>query len=437
MGARSRATLDCGSLCSSPSTHLALALRPRSHLIASHRHLPHRIAIAAATAPSLVEAHDSVVEWVQDKIEGVVHDIRVPSAREKIDALAASFVSGAISYEPLVELLGGRQPSEAGSVHTEGAWGVTTESGANGTSSYITDVVEAAGHADSILGPLWGELAGCTGATRDGVGLKALARQAVAKLSAANTKKVFEDFFQRFSLASHRMRTRRDVDHDGNWVVTLVDFDELRKRSVTLVLDPAINQQNSEAAVDQRFADLVASAGQKRGSAALTLAPSPSGGPSQAPAPSPAPGRNRKKDDRAPSPAPASATGATAPSPSPAATAPGPAASAPQPAPSPAPSSAPGPAWKPTYAPGSITSLIKKVQGSKSAVEHFNYECGLLNLPIYPCAMHELSGKCRGAQGGCRACEGQAKRSPPIPAPPGLVAKIKLACDASTAAMLI
>ena len=46
----------------------------------------------------------------------------MPSAREKIDALAAGFVSGAISYEPLVELLGGRQPSEAGSVHTEGAY---------------------------------------------------------------------------------------------------------------------------------------------------------------------------------------------------------------------------------------------------------------------------------------------------------------------------
>jgi hypothetical protein len=90
-------------------------------------------------------------------------------------------------------------------------------------------------------------------------------------------------------------------------------------------------------------------------------------------------------------------------------------------------------AWStPTWAPGSITSLSRKVAGAGSAVQHFNWECARAGLANFPCAIQSLTGNCRGIAGGCLTCAAQAALTTgATPVPVGTLAKIKAAADAS------
>ena len=204
-----------------------------------------------------MDAHDGLFEWAKTEIEKVVSDVRVAGVRDEIAALAIGFISLDISYEAVVKLLGGRQPSESGPVNKAGAWGSTLASSSDKTSSYITDVPEAMDQADIILQRLWIEVAGCDATPSGGLGLKAMAKIAVSHLTPENVKLVFEDLFTRLALAAHRMRSRRLVDSaSGEQSLPLVNFTALAAETVRIIQDPLIAKQAAKADVDARLAEI-------------------------------------------------------------------------------------------------------------------------------------------------------------------------------------
>jgi hypothetical protein len=384
-----------------------------------------------------VDAHDGLCEWAKTEIEKVVHDVRVAGVRDEIAALAIGFISLDISYEAVVKLLGGRQPSESGPVNKAGAWGSTLASSSDKTSSYITDVPEAMDQADIILQRLWIEVAGCDATPSGGLGLKAMAKIAVSHLTPENVKLVFEDLFTRLALAAHRMRSRRIVDSaSGEQSLPLVNFAALAAETVRIIQDPLIAKQASKADVDARLAEIAqaAKAGDKR--------PLPAAATVTAAATTPTAGAAGKQRKGRVSAAAAAATSPNAASGLTVIAAAAPAPPAPPPS---LPTAVPETAaavdagWSsPTWAVGSIVSVSKKVTGSGSAVQHFNFECARLGLAEFPCAIQSLTGACRGAAGGCRTCANQAALAGgPTAVPVGLVARIKRSADPDTAKRIV
>jgi hypothetical protein len=421
------------------SSHLIPSIS--SHLVPSHSHrissfLPHLILPipSALVAASIVDAHDGLLEWIKTEIETVVTDVRVAQVRDEITSLAIGFITLDINYDELVKLLGGREPTESGSINKSGAWGSILASSADNTSSYITDVPEAMIHADAILQRLWIEIAGCDPVSTGGVGLKAMAKTAVAHLTPEHCKLFFVDFFTRIALAAHRMRSRRTVDSiSGEQTLPLVSFAALAAESVRHVQDPLIAKQASKADVDARLAE-IAAASAKAGAKRPLPAPAVTT-PAANATPTATPGGKRKA--RTPAAAPAAAASSSA--------ATGPVAAiisagtAPSPPPPPPAPEAPEEGWTtPTWAVGSIISLSKKLPDSGSAVQHFNAECARLAVTNFPCAIQALTGSCRGAAGGCRTCRDQAAlKTGPTPVPIGLVARIKRSADPDTAKRIL
>ena len=424
------------------SSHPIRHLTP-SHLTSSHPPRPSSPHSPALVASSLVDAHDGLFEWAKTEIEKVVHDVRVAGVRDEIAALAIGFISLDISYDAVVKLLGGRQPSESGPVNKAGAWGSTLASSSDKTSSYITDVPEAMDQADIILQRLWIEVAGCDATPSGGLGLKAMAKIAVSHLTPENVKLVFEDLFTRLALAAHRMRTRRLVDStSGEQSLPLVNFTALAAETVRIIQDPLIAKQAAKADVDARLAEIdaaraaqVAKAGEKR----PLLAAAPVSASAVAATPTAGVAGSKRKGR-------VSIASASAASPSAASGLTVIAAAAPAPAPPPsllpaAPETAAAAdtGWStPTWAVGSIVSVSKKVAGSGSAVQHFNFECARLGLTEFPCAIQSLTGACRGAAGGCRTCANQTTLAGgPTAVPVGLVARIKRSADPDTAKRIV
>jgi hypothetical protein len=246
------------------------------------------------------------------------------------------------------------------------------------------------------------------------------------------------------------MRSRRTVDlASGEPTLPLVDFAGLAAESVVLIQDPLIAKQASDLHVDARMeerrlaeAAIAAKAGAKRAMppAAASAPPSTSAAATGTPAPTATPGAGKRKPKlsfaaatAAGSPAAATSTAIVATS------APIPSSPPSSPAPRTTPSVDAITAWStPTWAPGSITSLSKKVAGAGSAVQHFNWECSRTGLAHFPCAIQSLTGTCRGAAGGCLTCAAQAALTTgATPVPIGILAKIKAAADADTARRIV
>jgi hypothetical protein len=447
---RTPSHLVCGSTpipsSQPPSSSLPhhLILTISSHLVSSHPHLisspPHLTfpTPSALVAASIVDAHEGLLEWIKTEIETVVTDVRVAQVRDEITSLAIGFITLEINYDELVKLLGGREPTESGSVNKSGAWGSTLASSADNTSSYITDVPEAMIHADAILPRLWIEVAGCDPVSTGGVGLKAMAKTAVAHLTPEHCKLFFVDFFTRIALAAHRMRSRRTVDPtSGEQTLPLVSFAALAAESVRHVQDPLIAKQASKADVDARLAEIaaaVAAASAKAGAKRPLSAPAATATPAAAATPTATPGKRKARTPAAAPAAAASSSAATGPIATIVSAGTAPSAPAPSPAPD-----APEDGWTtPTWAVGSIISLSKKLPGSGSAVQHFNAECTRLAVTNFPCAIQALTGSCRGAAGGCRTCRDQAALpTGPTPVPIGLVARIKRSADPDTAKRIV
>ena len=404
---------------------------------------------SALVAASIVDAHDGLLEWAKEQIETVVVDVRAAQVSAEINSLAIGFLSLDIKYDEVVKLLGGRKPSIHGSYNKAGAWGSTLASSPDNSSSYITDVPLAMGNADIILQRLWIDVAGCDRVATGGIGLRVMATEAVSHLTPAHTKEFFEDFFTRIALAAHRMRSRRTVDlASGEPTLPLVDFAGLAAESVVLIQDPLIAKQASDLHVDARMeerrlaeAATAAKAGAKRTMppAAASAPPSTTAAAAQ-PAPTATPALSKRKAKltfaaatAAGSPAAATSTAVVTTS--------APISSSPPPSPAPHTTIPPTDptAWStPTWAPGSITSLSRKVAGAGSAVQHFNWECARTGLAHFPCAIQSLTGTCRGAAGGCLTCKAQAALTTgATPVPVGILAKIKAAADADTARRIV
>ena len=417
-----------------------------SHLISPHPISSPSLDPTALVAASIVDAHDGLIEWTKAQIESIVVDVRAAQVSSEILALAMGFISLDIKFEDLVKLLGGRRPSIHGSYNKAGAWGSTLASSPDNSSSYITDVPLAFGHADDILTRLWIDVAGCDAVPTGGIGLKVWGIEAVSHLNPANTKLVFDDFFIRIGLAAHRMRSRRTVDPtSGEPTLPLVDFAALAAESVTIIQDPLIAKQASDLHVDARMEERkledAAKAGAKRTlpHAAASAPPSTTAAGATAPTATPTASKRKGKLSFAAAAAAGSPAAATSTA---IVIASAPISSPPPPPPAPRaaiPPSTDAAAWTtPTWAIGSITSLSRKVAGAGSAVQHFNHECARTGLANFPCAIQSLTGTCRGAAGGCNTCTVQASSTTgATPVPIGLVAKIKAAADADTARRIV
>ena len=226
----------------------------------------------------------------------------------------------------------------------------------------------------------------------------------------------------------------------------IINFAALAAETIRHVQEPLITKQASNMQVDDRLAEHAADAA-KAGATrplptAITVTPNTA---------AVVPTLTGKRKGRVPSAATAAAAAAaasaaasvTTPTAAPTSTAitllpPAPLA---PPAPPASPLAPPvaHTAWTaPTWAPGSITSLSKKIPGYGSAVQHFNFECARLAVEDFPCAIQSLTGTCRGVAGDCRTCAAQAVRKGGLtPVPKGLVAKIKAAADANTAGRIV
>ena len=325
------------------------------------------------------------------------------------------------------------------------------------------DIPLAYQHVGRILGRLWGHGFGSP-LTEEGFNLAQRARDTVSQLSAANSNKYWEDYWERIALAAEHFRTRSSA--------SVPDFEATSLETIEIKLTPIVSQQEAQETARDTARDearkeaaaflqqMQASAGQKRfasgnptpASASTTAAPATPTGPTQ---PKAANSRQRKANTRA---AAHQAAGGASSSSAPAA------AAAPAAAPTYAAIIAPGsastacqaasaatahvpvlaapvaqsrpPAPTPSWAPSSITKL-SDTSTRLGAVECFNFECRRLGLGAsMPCAILSLIGTCRGPP-ACHTCTAQGKLARPTQPPAGLVAKVKAACDANTAARMI
>ena len=427
---------------------------------------PHSGFIAA----SVEDLRTAVSTWVNIEIEEVVDARRIAEVADDIRAVSKMFVTLVFDYRILVTILGGRRPNEVGkSKHAEGAWG--TYNGDDG--NWKTSVPLALEHVGRILGTLLVDGLGFPAGAEEGFGLARRARDCVSKgLTAANTEKLFIDFFQRLARAADCMRTRRGA--------ALPNLAALADVSERLKLDAVVDDQDNESraattalAVATSVATAIAestlaSAGYKR--KAPAVAPTPLGaatppgplGTPGTPGPVGAPGTRLAKRaarqlkhqaDKAAAAATAAPAAVTTPLQTLAAvaaaqatatalttTAAAGAAASPATAIGTATPVAVG--WTPTWGvPHPIANLCNK-DDPNDAVAHFDYVCKQQGLAAtMPCAFAELrAAGCRGAAGTppCRKCVAQDARGAGRIAPPaGLVAKIKAACDPRTAGILV
>ena len=388
-------------------------------------------------------------------MEAVVDTRRVAAVAGDVTLCAKRMVTLVIDYALVCRLLGGRAPSAVPnkSAHAAGDFGVWESGGADG-SRWKWCVMLAMGHTGRVLKRIFGDGMGWPVGTTADVGLSSLAERAVESgLSAQHTKELFEDVFRRWAWAAQSLRTGRAED--------IPNLPALLEEAEACKLAPVVEMQDAAAAAAAAAATLVdarlAEAGIKRkdaGSSApattaaataavAAAAAAAGGGVAKTP-------RGAKKGGKTTTAAAAAAQAQTAAattyaSATAGATALAPAKAAAAAAAARATAAATTGAWTPTYLPGSILKFAdrssKDPNRKKDAIEHFDYECRLLHLDAHmPCGFVAMRvGGCRGATGTppCQRCVAQAARTPPTAVPAGLVAKIKAACDAPTAGMIV
>lgn len=426
--------------------------------------------VAGLIHGNFLMAREMMLEWIKTEIETIIDVRRIASVEDDVNTLALEILKGHITYKLARKLLGGRKPSSASergkSIFGTGAWGDEVP--------FAVSVVEMAKHLGNILHQVWGKGAGSPMGTEDGFGIERVFREAVASLSEENTGLLAVDFFQRAGLGASRFRTRRGAPP--------VDWAECAQTSEALKLNPAVDEQNAEAAASQIAAKVAtevatqiaamaaAAAGQKRPYVAAAAAGLQTGLATQASGgapPSPvkgapgvpgAPGTGKEKRRlRAEAHAAAKMAGAAGAPPATAGAAGAPPAtglaqsrvtqSAVQAAVA-SPAAVPtavvthaataaagggggaAAGWTPTFAANTITSFINKATRD-GAVEHFDYICKQAGLAAaMPCAFASLA-TCQGTV--CRKCADQATRSPPTPIPAGAVKRVKDACTPAVA----
>jgi hypothetical protein len=395
----------------------------------------------------------SIKDWAKARLEVVIDKRRVAGVADELELLLVSIFTLVFDYKLIVKLLGGRRPSDKGkSGHAAGEWGHTDQA------HYKVDVPLAMAGLGAILGEVWTAL-GATLTEDADFGMSRRARDVVSQLSDVNTAGFYADYFDRLAMAGELWRTRPSAP--------VPDIEALGDEAEAAELAPVVAKQDTEAIAEStatriaeaHFRSLQAPiAGAKRNAAGnqtgtqpvLATAVAPAAAVARlpgTPGPVGAPGTRAAKRAtrtaahqaaqaaagtpaaaRAPAPAPASVP---APASTQAVVAPTPVQAAAAPAAS---------AWVPTFLPLSITRLIDK-STKAAAIDAFDFVCRQQGLAAHmPCAIKELTGSCQGPP-QCRKCTAQAALvsggGTATAAPPGLVARVKAACNADTASRII
>ena len=168
---------------------------------------------------SLELNRQAVLQWTADELRVIIDGdasaltdgtlvpaiARVASVSDEWSMLAKQLVYGVVDYDLLVRLTGGRKPVDGDDDWCAGSWGVSSDDAA-GTWKQCVPIAMA--HAGRITGTLYGEGLGCELGPHRDFGLGPLAARCVqGGLSAANTRLLFIDIFQKLAWGMDSRRT--------------------------------------------------------------------------------------------------------------------------------------------------------------------------------------------------------------------------------------
>ena len=217
---------------------------------------------------TVVDARSWLLADIQDQIEQVVTEKRLPEVHDKVEALAGSVLcvralkDGKLDeatslYCLAVYLLGGTPPAdELGTDNDEvgrGTWGTRV-----GQQSAI-DIPIAMYHLARLIAMAHGRAGGgayraskqastATAHTFDGLGLVGVARHACGSLNPVKVDEAFKDLFMRAQNLAMRVRTRKGSP-PVDWVALIAEV-------VARKVIPLVNELRAENAVDRRSAQL-------------------------------------------------------------------------------------------------------------------------------------------------------------------------------------
>jgi hypothetical protein len=405
--------------------------------------------LAGQIATTVAIARERVLEYVVGVIEAKMGDTRVAKATLEIQTLSREIISGDLSIDLTVALLGGRR---AGTKRARFMGAASCGNGRRGevTGPFaITDIPAGMAALGEILGMVFGHALGGELGNEVGFGLESLVYDAMESLDVTRTRFLIDEIFDKIRLHSMRRRTRMETEaaNIGEFVesVRIEWFDQLRAE------EAAVNAARADALLNSVVQTAVPAAGaakalpQAAAQAAGNGATAAAGTGGGATPPKKRTGSTRRKGT-------AAAAGAAAASPAAAAAAnttptaagtptPGtPAGGQQQAGASPAGGGTPTTHPPPTFAADSIVLFIDK-HGKQGAIEAFDYltKIAYPGTPQQerPCAFAALAQCAKAAGGGCAKCRTRAAlTTPAVQVPAGAVAQVKAACNQATAAKI-
>jgi hypothetical protein len=229
--------------------------------------------MAGQIATTVAIARERVLEFVVGVIEAKMGDTRVAKCTIEIQTLAREIISGDLSIDLTVALLGGRR---AGTKRARFMGAASCGNGRRGevTGPFaITDIPSGMAALGEILGMVFGHALGGELGTEIGFGLESLVYDAMESLDVTRTRFLIDEIFDKIRLHSMRRRTRMGTTaaNIGEFVesVRIEWFDQLRAE------EAAVNAARADALLNSVGQTAVPAAGAAK---ALPQAASPAAG---------------------------------------------------------------------------------------------------------------------------------------------------------------
>ena len=388
-------------------------------------------------------------------IEEKMGEGRVAKSLADIQNLAKQILSGDLTIDLVVSLLGGRRSSIKRARNILAA--TTCGNGRQGevTGHFaVTDITNGMAALGEILGVIIGDALGGVLGDELGFGLESLVYDAMEVLDIDRTRFLIEEVFQKIRLHAQRSRTRTGMPpmDIGRFVLEVrADWFAEMRAEVAAVnaarADALLNSVGQTGAGKTPTAQQTAATAKAAADAAAAAAAAGGQQPGTPTTYKKKTGAERRKEAIAKAVLAATSPGAAAAVSTPAAGTPKtgtpnagkPAGAQPQPGQTPPGGGTPNAAPSPTFAPNSIV-LYLDIQGKRGAVETFDY----LTWEAYPgtpkherpCAFEAFAKCAMAPHDKCKKCRARAALTNPVPVPAGAVAKVKAACDPGTAAKI-
>ncbi len=215
--------------------------------------------MAGQIATTVAIARERLLEFVVGIIEDKMGDTRVSKAQLDIQTLAQQIISGDLSIDLTVALLGGRK---AGTKRARFMGAASCGNGRRGevTGPFaVTDIPAGMAALGEILGMVFGHAHGGELGTEVGFGLESLVYDAMESLDVTRTRFLIDEIFDKLRLHSTRRRTRMDTEpaNIGEFVesVRVEWFDQLRAE------EAAVNAARADALLNSVAKTAVPAAG--------------------------------------------------------------------------------------------------------------------------------------------------------------------------------